>query len=106
MSTSIRLGHVQNSTVKSLLHVTNYLNFSVIEVLVLWLYTDTMYVFLPHTATASYVPTLFHPHTAPPDSSVECLRVTQLISVLRNLSFSQTQAKELINNYTVLRYIL
>ena len=35
MSTSIRLGHVQNSTVK--LHVTKCLSFSVIEVLVLYL---------------------------------------------------------------------
>ncbi len=32
-STSIRLGHVQNSTVKLLFHVTNNLNFSLIEVL-------------------------------------------------------------------------
>ena len=58
-----------------------------------------------HATAASYVPALFHPHTAPPDSSVESLRVTQLLNILRNLSFSQNQAKELINNYTVLRYI-
>ena len=57
-----------------------------------------------HTRTASYITSLFNPHTLPTDECVETHRVTQLTHILRNLSFSETSAKHLASNTAVHRY--
>ena len=59
-----------------------------------------------HTHTAPTLPTLFTSKRLPSETNVECYRVSQLLTILSNLSFKEPCAHHFSRHDALLRFLL